>query len=97
MDGHTASIFPGGAGMENARSAAGPFVATEPAPLPDEAPWPRITATLPALIQVKSQHLMLFGSEKVDAFNKLIKTEPASPIAALVTGSGEKLMAHLSV
>ncbi len=93
-DGHTASIFPDGAGMDTARAAPGPFVATEPRPLPSEAPWPRITATLPALIEVEAQHLMLFGAEKVDLFETLIGRDPASPIAALVAGAGDRLTAH---
>ncbi len=97
MDGHTASIFPNGAGMDHARSAPGPFCATEPDPLPDEAPWPRITATLPALTQVRAQHLMLFGAEKAGVFRKLVETELSSPIAVLVKGSEERLTAHFCV
>lgn len=98
MDGHTASIFPNGEGMREARTAPGPFVATKPDPLPEEAPWPRITATLPALAQVRAQHLMLFGAEKVNLFKRLIETAPESPsrapIAALANASGDKLTAH---
>jgi 6-phosphogluconolactonase len=97
MDGHTASIFPNGAGMDHARSAPGPFCATEPDPLPDEAPWPRITATLPALTQVRAQHLMLFGAEKAGVFRKLVETELSSPIAVLVKSSEERLTAHFCV
>jgi len=94
LDGHTASIFPAGAGMDHARTGPGPFAATEPDPLPDEAPWPRITATLPALAQVRSQHLMLIGAEKIALFKRLMATDPAAPITALATASGNKLTAH---
>lgn len=94
MDGHTASIFPNGAGMDEALTAAGPFVATEPDPLPNEAPWPRITATLAALVEVRAQHLMLFGTEKMDLFEKIVDERSAAPVAALVAGSGERLTAH---
>jgi len=94
MDGHTASIFPNGAGMDTARAASGPFVATEPDPLPEEAPWPRITATLPALAEVRAQHLMLFGAEKIELFKRLKETVPDAPVAALAAVAGDKLTAH---
>lgn len=97
MDGHTASIFPEGEGMREARTVSGPFVGTVPRPLPDEAPWPRVTATLPALTEVRAQHLILFGAEKIERFERLVESEPGSPIASLVAASGNRLTVHEGV
>lgn len=98
MDGHTASVFPNGNGMEEALTSTRAFVSTTPVPLPSDAPWSRITISLPTLAATVKIHLMLFGSEKVALFNQFVGESVArTPIAMLANMTGNKLFLHTSL
>ncbi len=97
MDGHTASVFPKGKGMDEALTTTNAFVFTTPDPLPSEAPWPRITVSLPTLAATSELHLMLFGTEKATLFNHFIGlSDTKIPIAILANLTGNKLLLHTS-
>ena len=93
MDGHIASIFPRGLGMEAAFRGDDPVVGTVPAPLPPAAPWARISVTLPALAGSRSIHLVLASEEKRAALERFVD-EGTSPIAQLVRACGPRLQIH---
>lgn len=65
-DGHTASLFPGAAAL--ARALAPPAgeraIVLVPDPLPPDAPFPRLTLTLPALLDARRILLLLAGEKK---------------------------------
>jgi len=66
QDAHTASLFPGAAQLAAALDPADKQGAhrIDPDPLPPEAPFPRITLSLPRLLQARSLHLALSGEPK---------------------------------
>jgi 6-phosphogluconolactonase len=66
-DAHTASLFPG---ASNLAAAVDPLTTVDacridPVPLPPEAPFPRITLTVPRLLRTRSIHLALTGTGKL--------------------------------
>lgn len=64
-DGHIASIFPDGEGMEAARHAdAGDVLETTPAPLPPEAPYSRWTLSMRTITAAREIILLISGEEK---------------------------------
>ncbi|RFB05119.1 6-phosphogluconolactonase [Parvularcula marina] len=66
-DGHFASIFPDGDGMDAACAPGATILAeTIPHPLPPEAPYPRLTLSLPAIRQCRDLFLMISGEGKRD-------------------------------
>ncbi len=82
-DGHTASLFPGAPQLPAALDPAGrePYVAIDP----PAAPYPRISASLPALLQAGERVLWLIGTNKRAVFDRAQQAvDPALPISLLL-------------
>lgn len=65
-DGHTASIFPGAPGLARALHGSGPVTWQRPA----EAPHPRLTLTLPALLTTRELALSISGASKLAVYQQ---------------------------
>ncbi|WP_108395588.1 6-phosphogluconolactonase [Devosia submarina] len=81
-DGHTASFFPGGDTLEQALNEAGPTVSIR-APGAGE---PRITFTLPRLLQADGLYLHIEGEEKAAVLDTALGEGPVEdmPIRAVL-------------
>lgn len=81
-DGHTASFFPGGDTLEEALSAEGPTLAIR-APGAGE---PRITFTLPRLLETDGLYLHIEGEQKAAVLDKALGDGPVAdmPIRAVL-------------
>lgn len=97
-DAHTASLFPGAAGLRQALDPAGDEDASriDPDPLPPDAPFPRITLTAVRLLRARSWHLLVTGDDKRRA---LLAADAARdplryPIAAFLHAPGAHLHVH---
>jgi 6-phosphogluconolactonase len=84
-DGHTASFFPGGDTLAEALSAPGPALAIR-APGAGE---PRITLTLPYLLDTDGLYLHVEGEEKAGVLDAALSDGPveAMPIRAVLRSS----------
>lgn len=92
LDGHTASIFPQGAGAVTARESRDVLAGVTPYPLPREAPCSRITHTLYALSQVSRILLLAMHERKLALLNDEGTMEaPALPVVDLVKRAGTRL------
>ncbi len=103
-DGHFASLFPGannlgeGLAMDSGLAA----IATLPDPLPPEAPFARISLTLPRLLHACEVHLVVTGADKRrvlrDAQDDAAGTALAGhyPVAALLHAPGHHIHIHWS-
>jgi 6-phosphogluconolactonase len=86
-DGHTASIFPG---PDLDRAVSGPrerrAVGVRPQPLPEEAPFDRVTLTAAALTSARAIMIIISGAEKRALLEQAIKEGPLSslPIGRLI-------------
>ncbi|WP_195822006.1 6-phosphogluconolactonase [Roseobacter sp. MH60115] len=82
-DMHTASLFPGATGVEEAMARNAPLVcAVAPADQPEE----RITFSAQALDGAMNKHLVIFGDDKRAAFEKAQRLSPLeAPISAVIT------------
>jgi len=71
-DGHTASWFPGASQLAAALDPEGErrCLALTPEPLPAEAPYPRLTLTLPAILASRRLLVMLSGADKRSAYER---------------------------
>ena len=81
-DGHTASFFPDSGQLNDALTSAGPLVAlTAPG-----AAEPRVTLTLPALLDARCLYLHIEGAEKAKTLLLAQKTGPAEamPVRAVL-------------
>ena len=65
-DGHTASLFPGAPGLAQALRGSGPVAWTRPL----NAPHPRLTLTLPALLATRELVLPLIGPAKLRVYQQ---------------------------
>ncbi|MDV3251761.1 6-phosphogluconolactonase [Devosia sp. BK] len=92
-DGHTASFFPGGDTLDEALTAAGPTLAIH-APGAGE---PRITFTLPRLLETDGLYLHIEGEEKATVLEKALGDGPVDemPIRAVLR-SGAPLSVYWS-
>ena len=81
-DGHTASFFPGGDTLDQALTAEGPTLALE-APGAGE---PRITFTLPRLLETDALYLHIEGDEKAAVLDKALADGPVAemPVRAVL-------------
>jgi 6-phosphogluconolactonase len=90
-DGHTASLFPGAKGLAEALDpdAEPQCVVMTPVPLPVEAPYPRLSLTLPAILSARQILLLLVGEAKKKVFEKACEDGPATsmPIRAILRQS----------
>ncbi len=89
-DGHFASLFPGGPDLSAALDPAeGTLVrAVTPDPLPDNAPYPRISLTASALFDARSLILLATGEDKrqvLDAAASGAVSQTDRPVRALFT------------
>ncbi|WP_278921706.1 MULTISPECIES: 6-phosphogluconolactonase [Pseudophaeobacter] len=82
-DMHTASLFPGVAGVKEALSAQAPALAIL---RPDSQPEPRISLSAPVLNGALSKHLVIFGEAKKDALKRALSLPPEeAPIQAVLS------------
>ena len=81
-DGHTASFFPGGDTLSEALTSEGPTLAIR-APGAGE---PRITFTLPRLLETDGLYLHIEGDEKAAVLDKALGDGPVEdmPIRAVL-------------
>ncbi|GLQ52957.1 6-phosphogluconolactonase [Devosia nitrariae] len=81
-DGHTASFFPGGDTLAEALSASGPVIAIH-APGAGE---PRVTFTLPRLLETDALFLHIEGEEKAAVLEKALGDGPVEemPVRAVL-------------
>lgn len=82
LDGHTASYFPGGDTLEEALASPGPLVALK---APD-AGEPRITFTLPRLLETDALFLHVEGDDKAAVLAEALAPGPvaAMPVRAVL-------------
>lgn len=80
-DGHIASLFPNTDPQSDAPSEV---LRVTPSPLPQEAPFERLTLTIPALVNCRQLMLVLKGSEKKRILDGAIVGEHDLPIARLL-------------
>lgn len=81
-DGHTASFFPGGDTLDTVLTAPGPTLALR-APGAGE---PRITFTLPRLLETDALYLHIEGAEKAEVLEKALGDGPVAemPVRAVL-------------
>ena len=84
-DGHTASFFPGGDTLADALTSEGPTLAIR-APGAGE---PRVTFTLPRLLDTRALYLHIEGDEKAQVLDKALETGPVEtmPVRAVLSQS----------
>ncbi len=97
-DGHTASLFPHAAALARALApAAGArAVALVPDPLPPEAPFERMTLTLPALLDATRILLLLAGAEKRATYEAALAGDDIEemPVRAILKQSAVPVEVH---
>ena len=84
-DGHTASFFPGGDTLEKALTGRGPALALNAA----GAGEPRVTLTLPVLLNTRALYLHIEGAEKAATLAKALAEGPVEdmPVRAVLRQS----------
>jgi len=103
-DGHFASLFPGAANLQDglAMDSGADAIATLPDPLPPEAPFARISLTLPRLLHAREIHLVVTGADKRVVLRQAQAdpdcAAPAGqyPVAALLHAPGHHIHIHWS-
>lgn len=81
-DMHTASLFPGVAGLERALAPDAPILA---ALRPDTVPEPRVTLSARVLNGALAKHLVIFGADKRAALERAMDLPPLdAPIRAVM-------------
>lgn len=86
-DGHTASLFPGAPGLEQALDLNSPALARGIGPVPGAAgAASRMTLTLRALTDARRVVLLFRGEEKLDAYRRATKLGPVAeaPVRAIL-------------
>ncbi len=86
-DGHIASLFPNTDPRSDDPEAIRRLT---PDPLPPEAPFDRITLTIPALLNSKELMFVIRGDEKRAVIDAAIAGEHDLPIARLLRAAGER-------
>lgn len=98
-DGHTASLFPCATALADAMADGAPdALRIDPRPLPPEAPFPRISLTLPRLLRARAIHLLLTGETKRAVLRRAQASDDALalPIAAVLHAPGADVQVHWS-
>ncbi|TVQ39035.1 MAG: 6-phosphogluconolactonase [Wenzhouxiangella sp.] len=100
-DGHFASLFPGSAalaaGLDTASHAQA--LAVVPDPLPPEAPYERVTLSLPRLLATRQLMLVITGQAKHEVLSQAARpdADPEQlPVAALLRAAGGRLITYWS-
>ncbi|MBU6408097.1 MAG: 6-phosphogluconolactonase [Alphaproteobacteria bacterium] len=97
-DCHIASLFPNAEGVDAALALNGKadLVRVTPQPLPPEAPFPRITLTLKALVSPRRILIAAAGAEKATALEKAqMEDAKATPLAALLAQDRTPVSAYI--
>lgn len=99
-DAHTASLFPSAPQLAAALDPASMHDALriDPQPLPDEAPFPRISLTAARLLRSRAIHLALRGAPKREALERACSSnEPQQwPVAAFLHAPQAQVHIHWS-
>jgi 6-phosphogluconolactonase len=100
-DGHFASLFPGAANLDSGldMDSGVDVIATLPDPLPAEAPFARISLTLPRLLRAHSVHLVITGEAKRHVLRRAQQAghDPhVHPVAALLQAREQRVQIHWS-
>lgn len=104
-DGHFASLFPGAANLRDglALDSGLDAVATLPDPLPPEAPFARVSLTLPRLLRARVIHLVVTGEAKRRVLRQAQQQgdgaaafEDQLPVAALLHARDHHVRIHWS-
>ncbi len=104
-DGHFASLFPGAANLGEGlcMDSGVAAIATLPHPLPAEAPFSRISLTLPRLLYARDVHLVVTGEDKRRVLRQAQRDNAGSailaghfPVAALLHAPGHHIHIHWS-
>ncbi|HWS78029.1 MAG TPA: 6-phosphogluconolactonase [Thermomonas sp.] len=104
-DGHFASLFPGADNLAEglAIDSGLDAIATLPDPLPPEAPFARISLTLPRLLRARSIHLVVTGDDKRRVLRQAQQQDPGHaargagvPVAALLHARDHHVQVHWS-
>ena len=85
-DGHVASLFPNTDPQADDRE---PVRRLTPDPLPPEAPFDRITLTLPALLATQDLLFVIRGADKRAVFEAALRGDHDLPVARLLAASGQ--------
>jgi len=82
-DMHTASLFPGAEGLEAALDPSSPILT---ALRPDNLPERRVSLTAPVLDGALCKHLVIYGKDKREAFERALSLHPEqAPINAVLS------------
>lgn len=99
-DAHTASLFPGAVELPAALDPTGTADACriDPQPLPPEAPFPRITLTVPRLLRARNLHLALTGELKHTVLRQAQASQDLLryPVAAILHAPDAAVHIHWS-
>ncbi|MGG6461238.1 6-phosphogluconolactonase [Solilutibacter silvestris] len=99
-DGHFASLFPGAVNLRDglAIDVRDDAILTTPDPLPPEAPFSRISLTLPRLLRTRSAHLCITGARKLDILEQAASqtSDLPYPVAALLRQTSVAVHVHWS-
>lgn len=98
-DGHFASLFPGAPELATALDPTGsePVVVVHPDPLPDDAPYARVSLSLSAILASRRLMLLIRGDDKRKVLDAARGADPNQyPIAALLEAAGSALEIHWS-
>lgn len=98
-DGHFASLFPGADNLQQglALNSGITAFATTPEPLPPEAPFTRISLTLPRLLHAHAIHLVVTGQNKRMVLRQAQHNAYAPyPVATLLAASQHPIHIHWS-
>ena len=101
-DGHFASLFPGAANLAEGLAPDSGFdaIATLPDPLPPEAPFARISLTLPRLLHAREVHLVVTGEDKRRVLRQAQQQDDGGatpfPVAALLHARDHRIHIHWS-
>lgn len=99
-DGHFASLFPGAPELRQGLDPdhPEPMIVVHPRPLPADAPYPRLSLTLGAILASGALLLVIRGAAKRDLLERAPEPgrDAALPIAALLRCAGDRLEIHWS-
>jgi 6-phosphogluconolactonase len=87
-DGHIASLFPNTDPQVDERER---IIRLTPDPLPPEAPFERVTLTLPALLDSDELLFVIRGAEKRRILEQAIRGDSDTPVARLMRAARQKV------